>query len=591
MPEISGDARLIHQIDALKKEILKLKQRQAQLSQDQRRFHTIFNSMTEMYFEVDLKGDLIHFSPSLAKLTGYTPDELIGKNYSDYTTAETAVYLYRVYNKIFTTGKADEISEYEIIIKDGSPRFLQLSAYLLTDEDGKPIGFSGLARDITERKKTEEALKKSRFRYRQSYKEAHQAEELYRSLLNSSADAILLLDADLKITFANPAFTRIFGWTQMEMNEDRLQYIPKPLRPPFTNLLEKVLELDTPLHRFETQRYTKDGRLLDVSISASRYMDHAGDAAGILLILRDISDAKKYQWHMEQAQRMESLGTLAGGVAHDFNNLLMGIQGRLSLLMLKKNDTDTDYKHFKEIEAYVIRATDLTRQMLGIARSGKNEVKATDVNGLVKVQNQLFGRTRKEITIHEDFAPDIQAAEVDRHQIDQVLLNMYVNASHAMPQGGDLYVRTSNEILNSEMTAPHNVKPGNYIRISITDTGVGMDRAILKRIFEPFFSTKERGRGTGLGLASAYGIIKNHDGFITVYSERGKGSTFNIYLPASGKQAEQETLLHSEIMEGTGTILLVDDEEMIITVAEEMIQILGYSVITNSDGHGGGYLS
>jgi signal transduction histidine kinase/CheY-like chemotaxis protein len=348
--------------------------------------------------------------------------------------------------------------------------------------------------------------------------------------------------------------------------------------------LTKVLELDHPIHDFETQRYTKDGRLLDVSISASRYMDHTGDVAGILLILRDISDAKRYQWHMEQAQKMESLGTLAGGVAHDFNNLLMGIQGRLSLLMLNKNDNDPEFKHLKEIEDYVNRAADLTHQMLGIARSGKYEVKPTDMNELIKTQNRMFGRTRKEISIHEEFDETLLTAEVDQRQIDQVLLNLYVNASHAMPKGGDLYIKTSNELLDQEMTAPHNVEPGKYIRISVTDTGIGMEKSILKRIFEPFFSTKERGRGTGLGLASAYGIIKNHDGFITVYSEKGKGSTFNLFLPASTMEAEQEKIMNTELFEGEGTILLVDDEEMIRSVAEEMIQVLGYSVITANDG-------
>lgn len=585
MTKISGDDIRFQQIQALETEIRKLKQRQAELSRDQRRFQTIFDSMAEIYFEVDLKGNLINFNPAMAKFSGYAPDELIGKNNREYTSPETSAYIFRLFNDMLATGKNGEMTDYQVFVKDGSSRFLEMSAYLMKDDDGKPIGFSGLCRDVTDRKKTEDSLKKSRLRYRQLYKEAHRAEELYQSLLSSSSDAILLTDPDLKITFANPAFTRIFGWTLPEIVGETSQYIPKPLKSSFSAMLNNVLEKDQPLHGFETQRYTKDGRLLDVSISASRYLDHAGDASGILMILRDISDAKKYQWHMEQAQRMESLGTLAGGVAHDFNNLLMGIQGRLSLLMLKKNDTDADYKHLKEIEDYVSRAADLTRQMLGIARSGKYEVKTTDINGLIHAQNQLFGRTRKEIRIHGDFASNLRTAEVDRNQIDQVLLNMYVNASHAMPQGGDLYIRTTNEILSSEMTAPHNVNPGDFIRISITDTGIGMDKSILKRIFEPFFSTKERGRGTGLGLASAYGIIKNHDGFITVYSERGKGSTFNIYLPASAREAEQETLPPSEIIDGTGTILFVDDEEMIIAVAEEMIEILGYSVITASDGH------
>ncbi|MBC2714333.1 MAG: PAS domain S-box protein [Desulfobacteraceae bacterium] len=703
MSKISSDNKLKQHIETLKNEINMLKKNETILSINKKRFHNIFNSMQEIYFEVDLKGNFINFNPALCRLLGWSVEELVGKNNREYMSPETAKRISRIFKKILNTGKAEKLANYKIFTKDGQPRSLELSAYLIKDEDNKPIGFRGVGRDATERiaaenrlresedrfrqlnelslsgvfvhdkgvvlecnsklcrmtgydydeligkdglifctqqtrkqmkkkfqsgdekpydlvilkkddarvpveahpknisyngrnvqvvelremlerKKVGDALKRSRVRYRQLYKEAHQAEELYQSLLNSSSDAILLIDTDFKVQFVNPAFTKIFGWSLSEIADNKLQYIPKPLKQSFAKLIKKVLELDHPIHGFETQRYTKDGRLLDVSISASRYLDHAGDASGILLILRDISDAKRYQWHMEQAQKMESLGTLAGGVAHDFNNLLMGIQGRLSLLMLNKDDNDPGYKHLKEIEDYIIRAADLTQQMLGIARSGKYEVKPTDINKLVKTQNRMFGRTRKEITIYEEFDENLLTAEVDQRQIDQVLLNMYVNASHAMPQGGDLYVRTENDILKKETTAPHNVEPGKYIKISITDTGIGMDKVTLKRVFEPFFSTKERGRGTGLGLASAYGIIKNHDGFITVYSEKGKGTTFNICLPASTRVAEQEQIINIEILEGTGTILLVDDEEMIRSVAEEMIQVLGYQVIVAKDG-------
>ncbi|MDO9264563.1 MAG: response regulator, partial [Desulfosalsimonadaceae bacterium] len=202
-------------------------------------------------------------------------------------------------------------------------------------------------------------------------------------------------------------------------------------------------------------------------------------------------------------------------------------------------------------------------------------------------QNILFGRTKKEITIHEALDDSLLTVEVDQRQIEQVLLNMYVNASHAMPGGGDLYIRTANETLDKSRTAPYDLEPGKYVKISVTDNGTGMDQATLKRVFEPFFSTRERGRGTGLGLASAYGIIKNHDGFITVYSEKGKGTTFNIFLPASSKAALTEAIFDQEIIEGKGAVLLIDDEQMVLTVAEEMIQALGYEVTIAGDAQKG----
>jgi two-component system cell cycle sensor histidine kinase/response regulator CckA len=232
---------------------------------------------------------------------------------------------------------------------------------------------------------------------------------------------------------------------------------------------------------------------------------------------------------------MEAIGTLAGGIAHDFNNLLMAIQGRTSIMLMDKDSSHPDFGHLKGIEGYIGSAADLTKQLLGFARGGKYEVKPTDLNELIKKETRMFGRTKKEITIHEKYEDNLWPVEVDRGQIQQVLLNLYVNAWQAMPSGGELYIRTQNVTLDENYLKPHQFEPGRYVQISITDTGIGMDKATRERIFDPFFTTKEIGRGTGLGLASAYGILKNHGGFINVYSEKGHGSTFNIYLPASEK--------------------------------------------------------
>ncbi|MFZ2631088.1 MAG: PAS domain S-box protein [Desulfosalsimonadaceae bacterium] len=587
MPADPVDIDIKQHIEKLEKEILDLRRQEVRLKSSEERFRSIFNSMKEIYFEVDLKGNLVHFNPAVCAAYGYTAEELAGLNNRQYATPEAARRMYHIFNELYLTGKPVDINDYEVLAKDGKRHFMEVSAYLIRDTEGNPIGFRGIGRDVTEKIKVEETLKRGRIRYRELFKEAHRAEELYQSLLTSSPDAIILLDVNFHVQFVNPAFTHIFGWSPEEMGNDKIPYIPKPLKEPFAVLIQKVFDQDHPIRGYETQRYTKDGRLLDVSISASRFLDHAGDPAGVLLILRDISEVKRYQWHMQQAQKMESLGTLAGGIAHDFNNLLMGIQGRLSLLMLHKDPKDADCKHLKEIEEYIVRASDLTRQMLGIARSGKFEVKPTNLNDLIKKQNILFGRTKKEITIHEALDAALSSVEVDQRQIEQVLLNMYVNASHAMPGGGDLYIRTANETLDKSRTAPYDLEPGRYVKISVTDNGTGMDQATLKRVFEPFFSTRERGRGTGLGLASAYGIIKNHDGFITVYSEKGKGATFNIFLPASSKAAATETIFDQEIIEGKGAVLLIDDEQMVLTVAEEMIRALGYEVTVASDGQKG----
>ena len=248
----------------------------------------------------------------------------------------------------------------------------------------------------------------------------------------------------------------------------------------------------------------------------------------------------KLEAQLQQAQKMEAIGTLAGGIAHDFNNLLMAIQGRTSMVLMNKDSSHPDFRHMKGIEDNVESAADLTKQLLGFARGGKYEVKPTDLNGLIKKENRMFGRTKKEIAIRGKYQENLWSVEVDRGQVQQVLLNLYVNAWQAMPAGGELYIETQNITLDENYTKPYQVEPGSYVQISFTDTGPGMDKATRERIFEPFFTTKKMGRGTGLGLASAYGIIKNHGGFINVYSEKGHGATFNIYLPASEKEIIEE---------------------------------------------------
>ena len=295
-------------------------------------------------------------------------------------------------------------------------------------------------------------------------------------------------------------------------------------------------------------------------------------------------DKKKLEAQLQQAQKMESLGSLAGGIAHDFNNLLMGIQGRTSLMLMYKDSSHPDFGHLSGIEDYIKNAANLTKQLLGFARAGKYEVKPTDINDLIKKSSALFGRTKKEIAIHSKYQEDVWTLEVDRGQIEQVLLNLFINAWHAMPGGGDLFIETENVTVDESFIRPFEVQPGKYVKISITDTGVGMDEATRQRIFEPFFTTRKMGRGTGLGLASVYGITKNHGGFIDVYSEKGHGTTFNIYLPASEKEAMKGKALAGDIIKGSEGVLLVDDEDMIIDVGKELLGELDYEVLLARSG-------
>jgi two-component system cell cycle sensor histidine kinase/response regulator CckA len=285
-----------------------------------------------------------------------------------------------------------------------------------------------------------------------------------------------------------------------------------------------------------------------------------------------------------QAQKIEAMGTLAGGIAHDFNNLLMGIQGRVSLMLIDIDPSQSFYEHLKGIEEYVISAANLTKQLLGFARKGKYDVRSTDLNELIKKTSRVFGRTKKEIKIHCSFQEDLWAAEIDQGQIEQVMMNLYVNAWQAMPESGDLNLETQNTKLDEDFSKLFSVKEGKYVKITVADNGIGMDEATRQRIFEPFYTTKQMGRGAGLGLASTYGIIKNHDGIITVYSEKGEGTTFNIYLPASDKCVSGARQSTGEIIEGTEMILLVDDDDIIVKVGEQILNRLGYKVIIATGG-------
>jgi signal transduction histidine kinase/ActR/RegA family two-component response regulator len=338
------------------------------------------------------------------------------------------------------------------------------------------------------------------------------------------------------------------------------------------------------------ERYEKT---LDVWFDVRAYpiLDEKGNIVQVIEHLRDITPAKtselenrRLNEQLLQAQKMESLGTLAGGIAHDFNNLLMGIQGHVSLMALSMDPDSHQLEHIKAIDEYIQSATDLTKRLLSLARIEKYEVRVIDMNELLRNSAAMFGRTRKELQIHTKTIPGPLTVAVDKRQIEQVLLNIYINAWQAMRDGGELYLETKIVNLDKAYCKPYKVRAGRYAKVSVTDTGIGMNKATLKRIFDPFFTTKKKGGGTGLGLASAYGIIKNHSGFITVYSKVGQGSTFDVYLPVSDKELLQSVHTRSGLVKGSGTVLLVDDEEMIIDVCGAMLENMGYLVIAARNG-------
>ena len=429
----------------------------------------------------------------------------------------------------------------------------------------------GIVREAAERKKTEKALRES--------------EERFRTLVEKSPLGISLIGKDGRYKYINHQFSIIFGY-QIEDIPKGTAWFKKSF--PDKDYRQKVMKTwvedqkDIKVGQARPRVFTVTCR--DGSQKEIYFRPVTMENYDQLVIYEDITDKARMEQQLQQAQKFEAIGTLAGGIAHDFNNLLMGIQGRTSLIETALGPSDPKREHTKAIEEYVRSASDLTKQLLGFARGGKYEVKPLDLDELMLATAAMFGRTRKEIQIHTKTQQESLVVEADKRQIEQVLLNLFVNAWQAMPDGGKLYLSTKLVSLDEAACEPHQVEPGRYNKISVTDTGIGMDEATRQRIFDPFFTTKEKGRGTGLGLASAYGIIKNHGGMITVYSELGHGTTFNIYLPASEKGVRQEVAPDRKTIQGSETILLVDDEDMIIDVGQAMLERLGYRVIVANGG-------
>ncbi len=566
----------------LENRVSELKLAQQSLQQSETHFRGLFDGVPVGLYRTTFNGRIIDANPTLVKMLRYHSKEqfLSKKAEALYANPEDR----SKWQTIIEQPGDKNVFEVEMRRYDQSVIWVENHSRTVRDEDHSILYVEGSLIDITERKNTERALHEREKQFKDLYEEAERSKELYRSLLHSSADAIVICDTEQRTTYVSPVFTDLFGWSLEDIKGHPIPFIPDSEMETSRSMIKDVIEMGTTRHGYETKRFTRDGQTIDVSISISRYEDHEGNSAGILQILRDISDRKKIETQLQFAQRMEAIGTLAGGLAHDFNNLMMGILGNISIMML---DTPTSNPHFEKlqkIEKLIQSGSKLTSQLLGYARKGKFELKAIDLNQIVQDSAEIFNRTRKEIEIHLDFSSTKNLVEVDRSQIEQVLFNLFINAADAMPDGGDLWLNTA-IVTHSEIgQKPYKLEPGSYAVLQVTDTGHGMDTETRNRVFDPFFTTKEMGRGTGLGLASAYGIVKAHAGYIDVASEVGHGATFTIYLPVSKRSFSEAVKEDARITFGKGTILVVDDEPMILEIGTEMIGRMGYRTLSALSG-------
>ncbi len=532
--------------------------------------HAVLDAIPDVIGVQDLDHRIIRYNKAGYAFLGLPPSDVDGKKCFELIGNPAPCQICAT-SDVYRTKKPAQAEKYVPEIDRG----LDARAYPIFDEAGNLARIIEHLRDISREKKAEIKLK-----------EAH---ERLITVLNSIDAHIYVADMDsYEILFMNKKMIEDF----------KADFVGKKCFASFRNE-EKPCEICTNhLLLDETKRpkdvYAWQGQNPITRrwyMNSDRAIDWVDGRLARIQIAMDITAAKEsdqerrqMERHLQQTQQLESIGTLAGGIAHDFNNLLMGIQGRASIMTM---DLEPDHPMREHVEAIIEcsrSATELTSQLLGAARGGKYEAKPLRINDVVIGSSSMFGRTKKEIRIHTKFQEPSPVVFADRRQLEQALLNLYINAWQAMPDGGELYLETSSRHLDETECKPYAIAAGAYVAITVTDTGTGMDKHVRRRIFDPFFTTKERGRGTGLGLASAYGIVKNHSGAITVASEVGQGTTFHIYLPVSDRAVPTEPQASSTLVAGTGTILLVDDESLVIDVGKEMLARLGYDTIAAQSG-------
>ena len=545
-------------------------------AEERSRYKELLENVDDAVYILDAKGRILDANVAAYSQVGYAPQAFFNLDLADLLPKKDAKSIVK---QLHNEGPVDQERKLTLetwhIKKDGSRTPVEIHSGPIVYR-GKQV-ILNVARDISKRIEMEKALRES--------------EERYRSVVENSNDGIIILDDDLNILFANKKLSRILGYTRSEIGgKNFTQYLAEESRVPAAQLISKKEDTDRTLSESHYKIVGKNNEVKWVKFGVNRFKDSTGKERTVVQV-QDITDQlrvqrekKELETQLIHAQKMEALGTLAGGVAHDFNNLLMGIESRVSIMRLQWEPDNPYYRHVMAIEDIVMSAANLTKQLLGLARRGKYQIRPTDLNSLIETSSRMFRRTSKTINIHTTCQNKLWPVEVDQGQIEQVLLNLYVNAWHAMPDGGDLSIQTENTKLGSDFCKLYDVAEGKYVKISVTDTGIGMDQATLARIFEPFFTTKEVGKGTGLGLASAYGIIKNHKGIIQVHSAKGKGTTFNIFLPASDAKAIKAKKDQIELVRGNGAILIVDDEEESLQAEELMLTELGYEVMAARSG-------
>lgn len=582
-----AEGRPIGAIETLR-DITEVKRAEAALRESRRRLAQIIEFLPDPTMVIDSQGIIIGWNQAMAGLTGVEAGAILGKGDHEY-----AIPFYGRRRPVMIDLVIDydeEIaSKYRSVRREGDRlvsetyfedfhgrgrTWLWNVAAPLYDREGRVVGAIESVRDITHVKRAEETLKES--------------EERYRTLFERAGDAILIVEPEGLILDANPAALELFGATRDQvLNGDIVDFYWDPSD---RSRFREAVDGNGFVHGFSWSIRRKDGSRRLGEINSVAWRNSEGKLIGYLSMVRDITETRVLEEQLRQAQKMEAIGTLTGGIAHDFNNLLTVINGYTEIILLETAEDDPNYKDLEKILETGRKGAELVQRLLALSRKGESSPQPLNINRVVEEAVAVMERTiPKMIEIETDLDADLGMVNADSTQIEQVLMNLCINAREAMPDGGNLLIKTKNVIVNEaycklQMCA----KAGPHVLLEVTDTGTGMDAETLGRIFDPFFTTKgwDSKKGTGLGLSVAKGIIERHGGWVTCQSTAGTGTTFKVYLPVVVRDVQGETKAEerAEAAPTRGSILLVDDEDLVRDLGKRILEREGYRVITALNG-------
>ncbi len=577
---------LIRKLQKLNERIVELESTKAELRQVQellqRERETFFPILHKAPYGIaliDNDGRFIYINPAFTNITGYTLEDIFAARGWFHRASPFSEYRQEIINSL----KRDVIQKgvdkiFSVVCKNGEMKEIEFKPTLL--EDGRIVV---ILSDITERKRAEDALKES--------------EEKYRTILENIEDGYFEVDIAGNFSFFNDPLCRMLGYSRDEMiGMNNRRYTDQENAKKLYQAFNNVYRTGEPIKGFGWEVIAKDGTKLFGEVSVSLIKDSKGQPIGFRGIARDITERKRaeeekatLQEELRQSQKMEAIGGLAGGIAHDFNNLLTVISGNCQLSLFELKEGDSLKGNIEEIKAAADRAASLTRQLLAFSRRQVLDMKVLNLNAIMRDLEKMLRRViGEDVELATSLADNLGTVKTDPGWIEQVIMNLAVNARDAMPSGGKLVIETNNIELDEPYARNHvAIKPGRYVKLSVSDTGIGMAPEVKGHLFEPFFTTKKKGKGTGLGLSTVYGIVKQSGGDIWVYSEPGLGTAFNIYLPRIDESLEDVSInvAREELPSGGETILVVEDEEDVRRLAVRILQRQGYRVLEASCGN------